>query len=133
MPMRKQDYPKNWEEISRRIRFERAKGKCEWCGAEHGKPHPKGGYKCVLTTAHLGVPKPDGSPGDKNDKMDCRDENLAALCQDCHLRFDSAQHAENARRTRAKKKKEELERAGQKPLLTDTDTVIATAANLSHD
>lgn len=29
-------YPKDWKEISHRIRFERAKGACEQCGAAHG-------------------------------------------------------------------------------------------------
>lgn len=46
----------------------------------------------VLTVAHLGTPHADGSPGDKHDKMDVRDENLAALCQRCHLFFDMADH-----------------------------------------
>lgn len=54
----------------------------------------------VLTTAHLGVPKPDGTPGDKHDKKDCRPENLAALCQKCHLTIDRAEHRQNAARNR---------------------------------
>ena len=41
-----------------------------------------------MTTAHLGVDKPDGTPGDKRDKMDCREENLMAMCPACHLAFD---------------------------------------------
>ncbi len=60
----------------------------------------------VLTTAHLGTAKPDGSPGDKHDKHDCRDENLAALCQQCHLRYDIAEHVENASKTREKRRVE---------------------------
>lgn len=36
MPMDKSRYPENWDEISQYVRFERAKGKCEWCGVEHG-------------------------------------------------------------------------------------------------
>jgi len=37
MPIKnKADYPANWDEISHRIRFERAQGKCEDCGAKHG-------------------------------------------------------------------------------------------------
>lgn len=32
----KRKYPKNWPQISRRIRFERAGGKCEQCGKPHG-------------------------------------------------------------------------------------------------
>lgn len=30
-------YPKHWARISRRIRFERANGRCEWCGKPHGE------------------------------------------------------------------------------------------------
>ena len=35
-PENKKLYPKNWKEISKRIRFERAKGLCEKCGANYG-------------------------------------------------------------------------------------------------
>ena len=49
---------------------------------------PRAAYtvRCVLTTAHL-----DRNPG--NDALD----NLAALCQRCHLVYDAAQHRQNAR------------------------------------
>lgn len=57
----------------------------------------------VLTTAHLGVPYPDGTPGDKHDKLDCRLENLAYLCQRCHLNYDREEHKTNAAKTRRKK------------------------------
>jgi len=105
MPMDRSRYPKNWPEISNRIRFGRAHGRCEKCGAEYGKPHPVTGSIVVLTVAHLGVPKPDGAPGDKHDKMDCRDENLGAYCQLCHLNYDRDEHMENARRTREKQRR----------------------------
>lgn len=36
MTMDKSKYPTNWDEISRRIRFERAQGRCEECGVRHG-------------------------------------------------------------------------------------------------
>lgn len=80
MPIRPENrarYPKDWPEISKRIRFGRAGGKCEWCGAEHGKPHPETGSKVVLTVAHL-----DHSP------ENCEESNLAALCQKCHNSYD---------------------------------------------
>jgi hypothetical protein len=61
--------------------------------------------KCILTVAHLGVPKPDGSPGNKHDKQDCRPENLAALCQSCHLTYDVDEHKANRKKTlRARKR-----------------------------
>jgi hypothetical protein len=85
-------YPPDWKAISRRIRFERARGQCEWCGAVNYQPHPVTGSKVVLTVAHLGAPMPDGTPVSKLDTMDCREENLAALCQPCHLSFDRDIH-----------------------------------------
>jgi hypothetical protein len=72
------------------------------CVAVH--PQYKKLFRVVLTVAHLGADKPDGSPGDKQDKQDCREENLAALCQRCHLRFDVDEHQENARQTRLLKR-----------------------------
>ncbi|CAG0933582.1 hypothetical protein TFLX_03112 [Thermoflexales bacterium] len=59
--------------------------------------------RIVLTVAHLGVDKPDGMPCDKHDKMDVRDENLAALCQKCHLNFDRDDHIRHAAETRRRK------------------------------
>lgn len=104
MPMDIRKYPANWKQISKRIRFERAGNKCEWCFAENYKPHPVTGSKVILTVAHLGTPHADGRPGNKRNKLDCRDENLAALCQRCHLRFDREEHAFNAWRTREQKR-----------------------------
>lgn len=100
MPMQRHRYPPDWEAISKRIRFERAGGRCEWCGAVNGQPNPRAGSKVVLTVAHLGTAHADGTPGDKHDKMDVRDENLAALCQACHLRYDIKEHMHNAALTR---------------------------------
>ena len=54
--------------------------------------------------AHLGTPHADGRPGDKHDKMDVRDENLAALCQRCHLNYDRDEHVHNAAVTRRQRK-----------------------------
>lgn len=103
IPMDYSRYPENWKEISLSIR-ERDGWKCKWCDAANGKPNPATGSKVVLTVAHLGVDHLDGSPGDKTDKMDVRPENLAALCQKCHLNFDRDEHIANAARTRRKKK-----------------------------
>lgn len=103
MPMNKSRYPADWKAISLRIR-EREGWCCKWCGAENGKPNPQTGSKVVLTVAHLGTPHADGTPGNKHDKMDVRDENLAALCQACHLRYDIKEHMQNAARTRRAKR-----------------------------
>ncbi len=139
MPFQRERYPANWREISLRIR-DRAKWKCEWCGVANGAigARDKDGdwhdedaihhmnsdsgrelfgefpemIKIVLTVAHLGVPLPDGQPGDKHNKLDCRDENLAALCQKCHLNYDRDEHLANARRTRERKQAEQRRAAG---------------------
>ena len=100
MPIDYIRYPANWHEISLEIRTVRASGRCEWCGAENHKPHPVTGSKVVLTVAHLGVPRADGTPGDKDDKHDVRPENLAALCQLCHLNYDRHDHIQNRQRNR---------------------------------
>lgn len=106
-------YPKNWKEISLSIR-ERDGWQCKWCGAKNGEPNPVTGSRVVLTVAHLGAPRADGTPGDKRDKMDVRLENLAALCQKCHLDFDCDEHARSAAETRRRRKIE----AGQLVLFT---------------
>ena len=92
MPIRPENrdkYPPDWAEISRRIRFERAGGRCECmgicgedhggrCTAYHGEPHPVTGATVVLTTMHL-----DHNPDNSDD-----DANLMAGCQKCHNRYD---------------------------------------------
>ncbi|KKL22285.1 hypothetical protein LCGC14_2436950 [marine sediment metagenome] len=92
MPIRPENrdrYPPSWREISRRIRFERAEGRCECdgrcgedhggrCTAQHGEPHPVTGSKVVLTVMHL-----------NHDPSQSEDDNLMAGCQRCHLRYDA--------------------------------------------
>ena len=103
MPIRPENralYPADWPAISRRIRFERAGGRCEcdgccgedhacafrpdWappedgrCSAIHGEPHPVTGAKVVLTVMHL-----------DHDPTNSDDDNLMAACQKCHNRYD---------------------------------------------
>jgi hypothetical protein len=77
MPIDRKRYPPDWKQISFRIRFERAGGKCEMCGAEHGKPHPKTGKIVKLQTAHLNR-KPE----------ETTDEQLMAMCARCHFAYD---------------------------------------------
>lgn len=95
----KKRYPGNWKAISERIRFHRAKFVCECegeCGIDHGgrcierhnTPHSETGSKVVLTVAHL-----DHTP--ENNK----DENLKAMCQRCHNRYDREHRNETRKRT----------------------------------
>jgi hypothetical protein len=116
MPMDLKRYPPDWKAISLRIRKERAGDVCEWCGAVAGKPHPITGSKVVLSVHHIGVDKPDGTPGDPHDKMDCREENLAALCQRCHFKADLELHIVSARISRNRNKHRRIIEAGQQPL-----------------
>ena len=81
MPIRPENaarYPRDWKLRSRFVRFVRARGRCEWCGAAHGEPHPITGSRVVLTTAHVYDDRPEASSL----------LNLAALCQRCHNRHD---------------------------------------------
>lgn len=89
------DYPPDWKAISKRIRFERAAGRCE-CHGECGI-HP--GHRCtekngdkaqfangkvVLTVAHL-----------DHDSTNSDEMNLRAMCQRCHLAYDAPRKAED--------------------------------------
>jgi hypothetical protein len=86
-------YPQNWKEISYRVKC-KAKWRCEFCGARYGSKTDKG-TKVNLQVAHLGVPYPDGRPGNPADKLDCREENLKALCSRCHINWDFEERAQS--------------------------------------
>lgn len=107
MPVDHSKYPTNWKAISQRIR-ERSGGRCECsgecglhrdhpgprrCEERNGKPAKWAKGKVVLTVAHL-----------NHDPQDCRDDNLKAMCQRCHLRYDAKLHAAHSDRTRRTKK-----------------------------
>lgn len=111
MPIRNSEaarYPKDWKAISATIR-RRSGGRCECegeCGLHRTTPGPR---RCteqhgmsaewangvvVLTVAHL-----------NHEPEDCRPANLKAMCQRCHLRYDSEHHQRNAAATRREKKR----------------------------
>lgn len=101
MPIRAENkvrYPKDWRLRSKFVRFYRAKGRCEWCGAEHGKRHPITGSIVILTTAHVFDDAPEAASL----------LNLAALCQLCHNRHD-AKARQMRRRERLIKESGQLE------------------------
>ncbi|WP_420598605.1 hypothetical protein [Neptuniibacter sp.] len=89
-PENKNRYPADWKLRSRFVRFVRAKGKCEWCGAKHGWPHPITRSRVVLTAAHIYDQRPEAASL----------LNLAALCQRCHNRHDSVMRRQNAAKRR---------------------------------
>lgn len=87
MPMQRELYPDNWDEIALRIK-ENAGWICQSCGKQCRRPgEPFDTHKRTLTVAHL-----NHEPGD------CRKENLKALCAPCHLRYDANHHAETRKR-----------------------------------
>lgn len=85
MPIDYKQYHPKWSLI-RRLILKRADNRCEWCGIENYSPHPLNSYKIVLTIAHI-----------DHDKSNNRFDNLAALCQACHLNHDRQQHIRNRR------------------------------------
>lgn len=116
MPIRPEQralYPPDWSDISRHIRADRAGWRCECdgqcgvphdggrCPAVHGRPSPLTGAHVVLTVAHL-----DHRP------ENCDPDNLRAMCQACHLRYDADHH----RRTAAATRRTAIEAAGQTAL-----------------
>ena len=111
-PENKKLYPQNWKRIREKI-LQRAKNKCEFCGVENyaiGYRDENGKFietvgigeqdaafldkekliKIVLTIAHL-----------HHNPLNNDENNLRALCQRCHLRYDLEHHKE----TRKKNKK----------------------------
>jgi 5-methylcytosine-specific restriction endonuclease McrA len=105
-PENKHRYPSNWSEIRQRI-LKRAGDKCEWCGAVNGGEiqRVQRPYCVVLTIAHL-----DHTP------ENCDDDNLRALCQQCHNRYDMPTRAKNRKRRLLKEYYQALEDAGQSDL-----------------
>ena len=96
-------YPKDWKQISEKIRA-RAGNRCECvgeCGLHPGKRcEERNGQaaqwakgRIVLTVAHL-----------NHTPEDCRDENLKAMCQRCHLRYDLDLHRVHSYETRRRGK-----------------------------
>ena len=88
-PENKHRYPANWKEIRERI-LKRANDCCEFCGVKNhthrfNQKTGKDAY-IVLTIAHL-----DHIP------EHCEDDNLRALCQRCHNRYD-AEHRKQTRK-----------------------------------
>lgn len=132
MPISKHNrplYPDNWKEISRRIRFERAGGKCEKCGVADGAIGYRDGagkfheYRADMTAGELAAldaaiddeprtatrdPRPlkivlTVAHVDQNPANNA-ESNLLALCQRCHNRLDAPHRARNAATTRANKR-----------------------------
>ena len=112
-PENKSRYPKDWKQISRRIRVDRAGNRCECvgecglhpgkrCEEMHGQPAKWAKGKVILTTAHL-----DHTP------ENCSEDNLKAMCNRCHLRYDVDHHRQSSYRAKRQRQAD----AGQMELI----------------
>lgn len=125
MPIRRElqgFYPIDWDQLSRVIRFERAKGRCEMCGRPHGRRiyHLGDGrwfdpddevwrdgqgrviawidfleFQGRLRRTHVVL----ATAHMDHDPTNNRACNLKALCQGCHLRHDRGEHRRRRRIT----------------------------------
>ncbi len=93
MPMRRELYPDNWQQIAREIK-QLADWRCSACGARCYRPGDRiETRRYVLTAAHL-----------DHDPANCLLSNLAAMCAPCHLRYDAKYHAKAAAATRRRRR-----------------------------
>lgn len=86
-------YGPKWKQISKNIRFRRAHGRCENCGAIHGQRFLFTKGEIRLSACHR-----DHTPENNSAS------NLAAWCQSCHLEYDRQDNLRRARITRCLRK-----------------------------
>ena len=98
----KPGYPVNWSKVSWLLR-NKAGNRCEWCGSSDR-----------LNVHHMGVPYPNGKPGDRRDKHDLRRENLYVLCGQCHQWIEQLLAEEERRERRRQKRKRQRQRKKQR-------------------
>ena len=105
-PENRKRYPADWKQIRKRI-LDRAGNRCEFCGVENHSLRTNNRGKLVmivLTVAHL-----DHQP------ENCDPDNLRALCQRCHNRYDAKHRAETRSKAKAyRKDAEEARKKGEK-------------------
>lgn len=117
MPIRrtlKPLYPADWSEVSHRIRFVRAGGRCERCGRPHGQmvyALPDGRWYDAQVGHWRGCAGAPVYAPSRNDVIELRlvrvilttahlrhdptrnaDSDLAALCSRCHMIHDRPHH-----------------------------------------
>lgn len=117
MPIDRRDYALDWRAISHRIRFVRAGGRCERCGAPHGEMIERsatrkgapdlyrladgrtfradtGAYVGVIEFAVKRRTRVKLMTAHLNhDPSDNDDDNLGAFCQRCHFMHDRKNNA----------------------------------------
>ena len=134
LPINRALYDPDWEAISDRIRFDRAGGRCESCGVEHGAVGARdanGQWRNqaeleAMTPTALGALYPDlesrqlitiylQTAHHDRDPSNNGEFNLMALCQACHLAHDRHDNWQRRRRNIVRRQRE----AGQKLLFKD--------------
>jgi len=111
-------YPKNWMTVIRPSVLNRAGDRCEFCDVPNGavvvRDDDAGTWQTVEGSA-VNAARADGEEPVKiiltvahlnHNVNDNRPENLKALCQRCHLRWDAELHRKNAAKTRDRKRLE---------------------------
>jgi len=93
--MKPSDYPPNWHSIAQKIKA-KANYTCQKCGVKHSNEPGN-----ILTVHHK-----------NGNKADCRESNLIALCQRCHL--------QEQLKTKTWKYRKLKERLGQTPIFPDS-------------
>lgn len=131
MPIDYKKYPKNWKSEIRPMILKRAKNKCEICGLPNYEIISRGVtenkvdvYQLVAGDIYLALNSDliydcDSEPNEEIEfKMaikiiltiahlnhninDNRADNLKAMCQRCHLRYDAKHHAETRKKHKNK-------------------------------
>jgi hypothetical protein len=130
-PENRKRYPPNWKEISKDIRFNRAKNRCEVCGVknyavgywEDGKFCPTGGNIIHDSAGRGELPFKEAKElvNHCNDWCDdnlivivltvahldhkpenCDYSNLKAMCQKCHNKYDSKHRKQTIKKSKLK-------------------------------
>jgi hypothetical protein len=127
MPCDYSKYPGDWKSHRVPRILAREGNACKFCGARNGSigyrgiegdwwetarsedriarklqtPRGCGLTRIVLTVAHL--KRTTGDPA-KDGPLDCPDEDLAALCQACHLSLDRERHIAKRKQSRLAKR-----------------------------
>lgn len=93
MPMQRDAYPADWDDIALRIKHA-VDWVCQRCGMQCRRPgEPFDTHRRTMSVMHL-----DHNPAN------CAPENLQPACSRCHLQYDAKHHAQNAAKTRHAKK-----------------------------
>jgi 5-methylcytosine-specific restriction endonuclease McrA len=119
MPMKRELYPKNWEEIALAVKNEN-NWTCAQCGKICRKPGERLALFCKRINEWRVVAKQPQSFMEAyadypdRDSANCTRDNLIALCAHCHLKLGIKQHTQSRKTNQI----EQQETAGQLNIFT---------------